>query len=136
MADQDTREELNRLYWESEDSVGDIADRLDISRRALYDMIDPLPADAPCPECGATLGFRNRTNAENRDAECQECGREVRLDGELGDPEPELEQESRASSLSPTRRIPAEGSGPMLGAMLVAGMGIGATVASLLRRQG
>ena len=38
--------EANRLYWETEQSVADIAQQLDISRRALYGAVRPLPAGA------------------------------------------------------------------------------------------
>lgn len=132
MADQTTRDELNRLYWQSEESVSAIADRLDISRRALYDAIDPLPVDAVCPGCGGALGFRNRTMAENREAECQRCGREVELGG-VHEPEPQVEQERAAAPLSPTRRG-AGGNGAALGAMLLVGIGLGAAVAYLIHR--
>lgn len=79
MDDPQTRDELNRRYWESDASVSEIADELDISRRALYDGIEPLPAGVPCPACGGMLGFRNRTAAENQAVECAECGRELAL---------------------------------------------------------
>lgn len=135
MAEQEIRTELNRLYWESEASVADIADSLDISRRALYDGIEPKPAGAPCPECGGALGYRNRTAAENLEAECPECGLEVRL--EEGEPPlapPEMEAEKRAAPLSATRRVPQTESGPVLGLLLLAGLAVGAAVAYILRR--
>lgn len=135
MADQETREQLNRLYWESDASVADIADQLDISRRALYDGIEPRPAGVPCPECGAALGFRNRTSAENGEAECSECGSVVELDGDAVGPDPQVEQHRHAAPLSPTRRVPATGSGPILGALLLLGIAVGALVAYLLRRE-
>lgn len=148
MDDRETRDELNRLYWESDDSVAEIADRLDISRRALYDGIQPRPAGAPCPECGAALGFRNRTTAESREAECAACGHEVTLDRgvepkarapggrqpKLGGPEPQVEQERAAAPLSPTRSVPASGNAPALGAMLLVGIGLGAAVGYVFRR--
>lgn len=134
MADQETRTELNRLYWESDDPVSAIADRLGLSRRALYDDIEPLPAGAPCPECGGPLAFRNRTTAEAREAECGECGTEVSLDGASFEPDPGVEQEHRAAPLSPTRRVPEAGSGVVLGALLLVGLGLGALAAYLLRR--
>lgn len=133
MASEETRREINRLYWESDESVSEIAERLDVSRRALYDAIDPLPAGAPCPECGGTLGFRNRTSAQNREAECAECEHEVRLDADVDGPEPQVEQERRAAALSPTGDVRA-GSGPALGFMLLCGMGVGAAVAYLFHR--
>lgn len=133
MASEETRREINRLYWESDESVSEIGDRLDISRRALYDAIEPRPAGAPCPECGAALGFRNRTSAENREAECPECGREVRLDGDMDGPEPQVEQERHAAALSPTGQVRA-GNGPALGFMLLCGMGVGAALTYLFHR--
>lgn len=151
MDDRETREELNRLYWESDESVAEIADRLDISRRALYDGIEPRPAGAPCPQCGAALGFRNRTAAESREAECESCGREVTLEsdpsgggGRAESPPrakpkrpPQVEQEREAAPLSPTRHVPASsvsGSGPVLGILLLAGIGLGAAILYAIRR--
>lgn len=137
MSDQQTQKKLNRLYWESDASVGEIADRLDISRRALYEGIEPLPAGTPCPDCGTELGFRNRTSAENREAECAGCGAEVELDGLPDRGEPEIEQEHRAGALSPTaRRVPEAVSAPLLGAALILGMAVGAALAYVLQRDG
>ena len=79
MADEEIRAQINRLYWESDESVASIADRVGVSRRALYDAIDPRPANRTCPECGAPLGFRNRTAEEERNAECAACGHETVL---------------------------------------------------------
>lgn len=136
MADDEAREELNRLYWESDASVAEIADRLDISRRALYDGIEPRPAGAPCPDCGGALGFRNRTGAANREAECAACGGEVSLSGDRPAPEPAptVEQERRAGPLSPTRRAATSGSGPALAIMLLFGIGLGAAIGYFFRR--
>lgn len=133
MADEETRKEINRLYWESEESVSEIGDRLDISRRALYEGIEPRPAGAPCPDCGAELGFRNRTSAENLEAECAECGRELRLGRDADGPEPQVEQERSAARLSPAPEVHA-GHGPALGFTLLAGIAIGAGLAYLVRR--
>lgn len=79
MAEDEIRAQVNRLYWNSDASVGDIAGQVGLSRRALYDAIEPRPAGRPCPECGSALGFRNRTAMENREAECAECGHEATL---------------------------------------------------------
>jgi hypothetical protein len=43
--------EANRLYWETETSVADIAQQLELSRRSLYDSVDPLPS----PSVGQVL---------------------------------------------------------------------------------
>lgn len=130
---EDTHPELNRLYWESDESVAEIARRLDISRRALYDQIEPRPAGAPCRECGGPLVFRNRTAAERLEAECPECGETAELGGSAAGPE--LEQEDRAGALSPTRRVPDAGSGPVVGLALIVGLGVGALLAYVLLRR-
>jgi hypothetical protein len=65
--------EANRLYWESEDSVAEIADRLDLSRRALYELIEPLPTGAACDVCGGPLSFENRSARTAGDATCVVC---------------------------------------------------------------
>jgi hypothetical protein len=131
MPDPDTSAELNRLYWESDESVGDIADRLDLSRRSLYDGIEPRPADATCSECGEGLVFRNRTARENLEAECPGCGRVVELE-EPGptESEPAAEQERRAAELSP---VDTPGSGPLLAIALLGGLVLGAVLAYLYR---
>lgn len=158
MADDQTRSEMNRLYWGSDASVGEIADRLGVSRRALYDGIDPRPAGAPCPDCGAPLGYRNRTAADRREATCGACGREMTLDGastpgrpaeqgaaanggaragpeEVGE-EPEVEQLKRGARLSPMppRAVPGTATGPALGGALLAGLAAGAALGYMLRR--
>lgn len=141
MADDQTRAEINRLYWGSDASVGDIADRLGVSRRALYDSIDPTPAGEPCPDCGSELQFRNRTAAERRDASCPECGREERLTGGpsggadlLRDPQVEQMARGARRSPMPTRDVPASASAPAVGGALLAGLAAGALIAYAVRR--
>lgn len=139
MAADPSRTEVNRLYWESDRSVADIADELGVSRRSLYDSIDPRPAGRPCPECGTALGFRNRTAADNLEAECPECGYVEELEERPAAEEyeePELEQERDAARLSPMppRRVPGRTSGPLLGSTLLAGLAVGAAAGYLIRR--
>jgi hypothetical protein len=65
--------EANRLYWETETSVADIAQQLELSRRALYDTVDPLPTSSSCTVCGSPLVFENRS-ARNAGKEiCPVC---------------------------------------------------------------
>ena len=140
MAEDPTRAEINRLYWGSDDSVGDIADRLGVSRRALYDSIDPRPAGASCGDCGGPLEFRNRTALERREATCPGCGSEERVPREGGEPDPGedpgIERMARGARLAPVppRSVPTTASGPVLGGALLAGLAAGAAVGYLLRR--
>ena len=142
MADDQARAEINRLYWASDASVGEIADQLGVSRRALYDRIDPTPAGEPCPDCGSELGFRNRTAAERREASCAECGREQRLSGRTDSvaaeslEDPQVEQMARGALLSPmpARNVPPTASAVAVGGALLTGLAAGALIAYAVRR--
>jgi DNA-directed RNA polymerase subunit RPC12/RpoP len=132
MSNANTLRELNRLYWESSASVSQIADRLDISRRALYDGIQPQPAGRRCPECGAPLVYRNRTALESREAECPDCGFESPLEAS---PRPAgAEHPPSGDTFTSTRRFPGLDRTPVLGAAFVAGLALGTAVVGLIRR--
>ncbi|MFW5947850.1 MAG: hypothetical protein ACOCUW_05100 [Gemmatimonadota bacterium] len=146
MANPNSGAELNRLYWESDASVSEIGDRLDISRRALYDGIEPRPAGVPCPECGAGLVYRNRTARDGREAECPECGHTTTLSGAAGpdgdtatsSPEAQEEAGSGAEGAQPGTRglpLPDAEQAPVLGAAFVAGLAVGALAAYVLGRR-
>jgi len=72
--DQVDAVEANHLYWRTEEPVARIADRLDLSRRALYDLVLPLGSGAACAACGAELGYPNRSARSHGEAVCPECG--------------------------------------------------------------
>ena len=75
--DQDALfEEANRLYWDSDRSVNQIGEELDLSKGVLYGLIAALPAGLPCPECGEEMVFPNRTARDKGFLECPECGME------------------------------------------------------------
>lgn len=134
MLDADTSAELNRLYWESDRSVGEIADQLDLSRRALYAGIEPRPAGAPCPECGEGLVYRNRTALENREAECPDCGRPVELEDQRAAPAGDLAGPDVERHWRPVPLPRADsGSGPLLAIALLGGLALGAVVGYLNR---
>ena len=140
MAEDQTRAEINRLYWGSDESVGEIAERLGVSRRALYDSIDPRPADGRCVDCGGSLELRNRTAVERREATCADCGREERLAAarpdDAGASDAQVEQMARGARLSPMppRPVPGAATAPVLGGALLAGLAAGAAVGYVLRR--
>jgi len=76
MDEERLSDEVSRLYWETDASVGEIAAQLDISRRALYAALRPLPAGERCAECGGELVFMTRSARAEGAAECVACGRE------------------------------------------------------------
>src|SRR5262245_60880948 len=69
--------EANRLYWKQAASVGEIANQLGISRRALYDVLEPLPAGVRCPKCGTEGVFVNRSAQAAGLPRCPNCGSEL-----------------------------------------------------------
>ena len=73
--------EANRLYWDTETSVGDIANQLGISRRALYEAIEPKSAGLPCSECGSDMLFANRSAVASGTARCPSCDQEAIVPG-------------------------------------------------------
>lgn len=120
-------EEANSLYWESDASVNEIAEKMDLSKGALYGMVQPLSAGASCPECGDALEFANRTARDKGMVTCPSCGMEeelvlvqaAALDVEDAVPPPPLSAEA-ASSTVPVRTLVAS---TLLG--LAAGIAIG-----------
>ena len=82
--DERLAEEVSRLYWETDASVGEIAAQLDISRRALYAALRPLPAGERCGECGEGLVFMTRSARDEGAAECPACGIEQRVGASSG----------------------------------------------------
>ena len=162
MRDERLAAELQRLYWESDVSVGEIARRLGISRRALYDALPALPAGAACPDCGAALVYTNRTRRAAGQASCPECGSEHAVvqshramvdagepsatdssessatdDRSWAEPDATVEQEWDAGRLAP---IPAVASyrlerALLLGAAALVGMAAGAILVLLTRRR-
>lgn len=74
--DPELVERANTLYWESDASVNEIADQLDLSKGALYGMVQPLDAGAACPECGGPLEFENRTARDKEIVTCPKCSLE------------------------------------------------------------
>lgn len=64
----------NRLYWNSDDTVSEIAKRLHITRGALYGAVRPVSAGARCPECGGMLYFSSRGARDAGRAGCAACG--------------------------------------------------------------
>jgi hypothetical protein len=77
--------EANRLYWETDESVADIARRLDMSRRALYVAVQPLPTGESCEVCGGPMTFENRSARTAGHATCEACVTAEELDGTEAD---------------------------------------------------
>lgn len=70
------QERANELYWSSDESVNQIADELDLSKGALYGLVEPLPSGVPCPRCDAVMVYPNRTARSKGYLSCPACGLE------------------------------------------------------------
>lgn len=125
--------EANRLYWDTDESVNGIAERLEMSKGRLYDAISPLPAEATCPECGGPLGYANRTARDGGIVACPLCSFEAHRDEveAAGDP-------GRHPAVGPVGRSAAGGSdssfadGTLVGVALV-GVAVGLVLGRWLR---
>jgi hypothetical protein len=73
-------ERANELYWNSSDTVDQVAEQIGVSRNALYGVVRPLPAGATCPDCGEGLVFPNRSTRASGRAMCLTCDHTVSLD--------------------------------------------------------
>jgi hypothetical protein len=70
---QEAAATANELYWSSERSVNQIAEQLDLSKGALYGMIQPLPEGLGCPICEEEVVSANRTARERGMLSCAQC---------------------------------------------------------------
>lgn len=120
--------EANTLYWSNEASVGEIANRLGISRRSLYELLTPKPADVPCPECGTEMVFVNRSALSAGIARCPACETETAVPAVRAD----RDAESSAVVVAKPTRAPRH---VALGSVALVGVVIGAVAALLLTQR-
>ena len=66
-------QQANDLYWDSDRSVNQIADVLDLSKGALYGIIAPQASGLGCPLCGDEVVYPNRTAKEKDRLACPTC---------------------------------------------------------------
>lgn len=113
-SDPDVTRRANELYWSSDESVNQIAERLDLSKSGLYGMVGPLMSGHGCPVCGTEVEFANRTARDRDELECPACGWEggesetVALDGGADE-----------SAWLPARPTEGEGRRALLGGVLL-----------------
>lgn len=63
----------NELYWGSDRSVNQIADELELSKGALYGIIEPASSGLGCPLCGDEVVYSNRTAKDKGMLDCPTC---------------------------------------------------------------
>lgn len=75
--DAQLRERANALYWDSDESVNQIAEDVGVSKGTLYNLVDPLAAGVPCPRCATEMEYPNRTARQKGLLVCPACGLEA-----------------------------------------------------------
>lgn len=129
--------EVNRLYWETEKSVAEIANQMSVSRRALYELIEPMPSGMKCSRCNAELYYSNRSAKAAGIARCLICGNEKELDADISHEDvgtippfsTGLPSTSRRASRPPVRRAAS------IAGFAIAGVVVGAIATLLIKRK-
>lgn len=132
--------EANRLYWETEMPVADIAARFDLSRRALYGIVQPVSAGAECPHCGGHLRFENRLGRRTRTATCASCHARVEMTAHADDDRTSVPARELATVAPDARGFDARSTdvrtrAVLIGGAALAGVAIGGVAAWLARRR-
>lgn len=128
----------NRLYWGSQESVNRIADELGLSKGSLYEIVQPLPSELPCPRCGTEMAYPNRTAREKGFLTCAACEYEEEEDavrdalvrGDVARP-PHARPGGR------TFPVPDQGRGGdrrLLAGAALLGVAVGIAIGSLIRK--
>lgn len=128
--------EANRLYWGSEESVNRIADDLGLSKGSLYELVQPLPSELPCPRCGTETAYPNRTAREKGFLTCPACNleeeedeiREALIRGDVARP-PHLRPGATTPSL-----LDREVDGRIVAGAALLGLAAGIVIGSLTKK--
>lgn len=128
--------DVNRLYWETEQSVAEISNQLGVSRRAMYEVIEPWPTGIECLSCGAELYYNNRSAKTAGVGRCLVCGKERDLNhdtsrGDIG-AVPSYPVRSRSKVRQPEN---GHGRTAMIAGFAIAGIVAGAIATLLIRRK-
>lgn len=90
MDESESMRRVHEAYWTSTRGVNRIADDLGVSKGRLYELIQPLATDTPCPlGCGAMLAYPNRTARDRGETICPTCVLERSEGGRAPAPKPE-----------------------------------------------
>jgi hypothetical protein len=76
-------DQANELYWNSSETVDQLAARLGMSRNALYGAVQPVAAGVVCTTCNEPLVFVNRSSRTAGRASCPGCGVEQQVDAAI-----------------------------------------------------
>ena len=74
MSESSVVAELDRLYWNTDLTVGDIAELVGLPATGLNRHASPLPADVRCYLCRNELAFTSRSQRSEQRVRCYACG--------------------------------------------------------------
>lgn len=109
-ASQVTAEVIDRandLYWGSDRSVNQIADDLELSKSALYGIIEPETSGLGCPLCGDEVVYSNRTAKDKDMLDCPTCDWDGAPDETVATPEPTPPANANGASAAQAGTVPA-----------------------------
>lgn len=138
-AGSDIADQINRSYWDSEETVGSIGDRLGVSRSALYTAVRPRPSGSTCIDCGEETVFTNRTARSSGTATCLSCEENAPSRATASRGRPGGREQEDADELAgwdrwreDLRSVPPQRAA-MIGGAAALGVVLGATVVQALR---
>lgn len=131
--------EANRLYWQTDRSVADIAEQLSVSRRALYELIQPESSGIRCGSCNGDVVFSNRSAKTSSHGRCVDCGSECDTNAEPVETGETLTPYAagwpRVIQRQASTNEDVKGRAVQLGSAAIAGVAIGAMAALLITRR-
>lgn len=133
----ETAAEVNRLYWDTDASVAEISSQLNVSRRAMYDAIEPFPSGVECASCGAELFYSNRSARAAGIARCLVCGNERGLDPDISADDVGVIPpfEAGLPAARPKMQVARDQRVAMIAGFAIAGLLVGVVATWLLRRK-
>ena len=108
-ASQVTAEVIDRandLYWGSDRSVNQIADDLELSKGALYGIIEPEASGHGCPLCGDEVVYSNRTAKDKGMLDCPACDWDGAPDETVAAPEATSPASANGASAAHASTVP------------------------------
>ena len=74
MPEHPNQSEIDRLYWETDTPVAEVARTLGLPARSMHQLVTALPAGVDCYRCSSELSFTSRTQRDGQRLRCDHCG--------------------------------------------------------------
>ena len=139
-AESAPQDRANRLYWESDETVADVARQLEMSQSTLYAAVEPRPTGIACSRCGAATHYLNRTGRAAGEAVCSACGSVTQAGAEAtrAVAAPDASAEGATDKLRRFKEdlsaVPAERAA-LIGGAAALGVAVGAAAVKVVRKK-